>query len=420
VLNGGSFPFITIRKGWDGMKKSLAFISVVFLVFGILLGSSLVVKAEVAQSLLIGVKKDPSGGFTKADLNGRYWFRRLGIQNFETSYREAEICYGYIDFYGAGSWDGQVTCFDSDGTSDSIPPSLFKGTYSVNTDGSFIFIFDEDIDTGHISSDRNFTILSDGVIHNGDISQGLVTALKISDTPLSLGDLNGTWRFRELELHDFESDNIGSVTCSGTMLCNNGNWNANIECMESDGSTNNQTAFGTYVVNGKAFDIYMTGNPEVLFSAYQSKDKNTFIFTRASFLENDFFKGIAVKEGAKTYKNADLSGTYFFHDAYIEDINTDNREFSITVGAITFDGNGNWTGTANSFDSDGSSGSGNISGNYSVKPDGSFALIVTSETPNSSLTGNISDDNNTLIMSENISSRTQRAMPWIPLLLLNE
>ena len=59
------------------MKNSLAFISVFFVVFGIVFGSSLVVKAEVAQSLLVGVKKDPDGGFMNADLNDRYWISRI-------------------------------------------------------------------------------------------------------------------------------------------------------------------------------------------------------------------------------------------------------------------------------------------------------------------------------------------------------
>jgi hypothetical protein len=375
----------------------------------------------VFMSMAAGVKQDPAGGFTNADLNGRYYIRRLGIHNFETSYKEAETCYGYIDFNGAGSWVGDATCFVSDGTSGPIPS--FSGTYSVNTNGTFTFIFNTAIDTGHISSDKSFAILSDGFVDSSGIHQGIVTALRISDTSLSLSDLNGTWRFRELELHDFENVNGSAGTCSGTMVCNNGNWNGNVECLDSDGSMNNETVSGTYVVNGKSFDIYTTGNPEVLFSANLSKDENIYIFTRGSSSGNELFKGIALKEGAKTYTNADLFGTYFFHDAYIEDFETDNREFSITVGTVTLDGNGNWTGTADSFDSDGSSGSDNISGTYSVNSDGSFTLIVTSETPDVTITGTISDDNDIIVFGSGgkISDAVKsKAMPWIPLLLLDE
>jgi hypothetical protein len=177
---------------------------------------------------------------------------------------------------------------------------------------------------------------------------------------------------------------------------------------------------GTYVINGKAFDFYETGYSEVMISAYLSKDKNTFIFTRASFLENEFFKGIAVKEGAKTYTNADLSGAYFFHDLEFEGYVSDSGEVSVNVGSINFDGNINWTGTAQYFESDGESASYNFSGTYSVNSDGSFTFKVTSETPNIVLTGDISGDNNMLIMNKIISRKAEKAMPWIPLLLLDD
>ena len=96
------------------MKKNLSLISLAFLVVGIVLGGPLIAKAGVVQSLLIGVKQDSGGGFTNADLKGRYWFSRLGISSFEpyTSIEfltndTADLLYGYIDFNGAGSWSGQ-------------------------------------------------------------------------------------------------------------------------------------------------------------------------------------------------------------------------------------------------------------------------------------------------------------------------
>jgi len=382
------------------MIRKLTTIFLLFMILWIVLGGPLVAKGEIAQNLIIGVKQDSGGGFTNADLNDRYWFRRLGIHNFETSYREAQTCYGYIDFNGAGSWAGGGTCFDSDGTSGAIPS--FNGTYSVNTIGSFTFIFNEEINTGHISSDRNFAILSDGFVDSHGIHQGIVTAVKAPDNPFSRSDLNGTWQERDLEVRDFEEDFREASACKGTIVINNPNWNGNFNCFESDGTTDIDTVSGTYTITGNAFDFFITGYSAVAFSAYLSRDGNILTFTHgsSSFGDIGLFKGIALKKTTKTYTNADLSGTYFFHDAYIEDFGTDNREFSITVGAVTFDGNGNWTGTANSFDSDGSSGSGNISGNYSVNSDGFFTLIVTSEVPNGTLTGNISGDNNTIIMRE--------------------
>ena len=157
------------------MKKSLAFISVFVLIFGIVLGSPLVVKAEVAQSLLIGVKQDPGGGFTNADLNDRYWLSRLGIRNFEST-PEAEIVYGYDDLDGAGSWDGAITLFNSDGSTETGDATAFNGTYNVNDDGSFTSTFDTSTSTGHISidADRNFFIASEGFTDVHGIHQGAV------------------------------------------------------------------------------------------------------------------------------------------------------------------------------------------------------------------------------------------------------
>jgi hypothetical protein len=391
------------------------------MILGIIPGSTIDANGTVTVSIAVGVKQDPAGGFTNADLNGRYWLRRLGIHNFEASDRDEEIVYGYIDFNGAGSWTGYFTVIESDGTSGSTP---FNGSYSVNTDGSFTFTLitpDPSIATGHISSDRNFAILSDGYIDNHGIHQGIATAVRVSDSQLSLADLNGTWRYRDLELREFENINVNATTCSLLMVCNNGNWNASAECLDSDGSTDTtETASGTYVLNGNTIDFYETGYTEVLVSAYLSKEKNTFIFTRGSFLENEFFKGIAIKEGAKTYTNADLSGTYFIHMMNIWDIQTSDRGAEIIHGTLTSDGAGNWTLTGQNFESDGTSASGTISGTYSVKSDGSYAVTVTSETPNSTLIGYISGDNNVIAFGSGGKVSDGKAMPWIPLLLLDD
>ena len=382
------------------MIRKLTTIFLLFMILWIVLGGPLVAKGEIAQNLIIGVKQDSGGGFTNADLNDRYWFRRLGIHNFETSYREAQTCYGYIDFNGAGSWAGGGTCFDSDGTSGAIPS--FNGTYSVNTNGSFTFIFNEEINTGHISSDRNFAILSDGFVDSHGIHQGIVTAVKAPDNPFSRSDLNGTWQERDLEVRDFEEDFREASACKGTIVINNPNWNGNFNCFESDGTTDIDTVSGTYTITGNTFDFFITGYSAVAFSAYLSRDGNILTFTHgsSSFGDIGLFKGIALKKTTKTFTNADLSGTYFIHGMNISDIQTNDRGAETIHGTLTSDGAGNWALTGQNFESDGTSASGTISGTYSVKPDGSFTVTVTSSTPNSTLTGNISGDNNTIILSQ--------------------
>jgi S-layer homology domain len=386
------------------MMKKLTLISLVFLVFGLVLGGPLVARGKIVQSLVIGVKKDSGGGFTNADLNDRYWFRRLGILNFESNDREAEIVYGYIDFNGAGLWNGQFTIFESDGNSPAGNATTFNGTYSVETDGSLNIIHNAEPGTGHISidSDTNFIVVSDGFTKYDGIHQAIVTAVRAPNNPFGLADLNGTWQIRDLEVLNFESDFREAGACTATIVINNPNWTADFNCFNSDNTTNTGTNSGTYTLSGNTYNLFETGNQAALFSAYLSRDGNILIFTRGRSSGGNIeqTKGIALKKTSKVFTNADLSGAYFIHDAVFEDFETVSREASITVGTVTFDGKSNWTGTANYFGSDGSSGSDNISGTYSVNSDGSFTLIDTSQTPNATLTGNISGDNNTIILSQ--------------------
>ena len=387
------------------MKKSLAFISVFFLIFGIVLGSPLVVKAEVAQSLLIGVKQDPGGGFTEADLNDRYWLSRLGIRNFEST-PEAEIVYGYDDLDGAGSWDGQITVFSSDDSTGTLDAATFNGTYSVNDDGSFTSIYGTDPSTGHISidADRNFFIASEGFTDIHGIHQSIITGVRAPAAPFELADLNGTWKFRDLEVRNIEAAGRDATVCTATFVVNNPNWSVNYNCFDSDGTTDAGTSSGTYTLTGNTFNLSTPGEG-VIFSAYLSRDKSILTFNRglSSGGNIEQYIGIALKETAKVFTNADLSGTYFFHELLFYDFETNTRGAKTSISTLNADDNGNWTVTSQSFDSDGDSRAGTSSGTYSVNADGSFTVIVTSETPNSTLTGNISDNNNTIIMSQSES-----------------
>jgi hypothetical protein len=383
------------------MKKGLAFISVFFLIFGIVLGSSLVVKAEVAQSLLIGVKKDPGGGFMNADLNDRYWISRLGIRNFEST-PEAEIVYGYDDLDGAGSWDGQITIFSSDGSAGIIDAATFNGTYSVNGDGSFTSIYGTDPSTGHISIDvdRNFFIASEGFTDIHGIHQSIIAGVRAPAVPFISADLNGTWQFRDLEVRNIENANRDATACEVAIEINNPNWTAMGNCFDSDGTSDPINVSGTYTLTGNnSFDLSQPGEG-VVFSTYLSSDKNTLIFYKGSSSSGiEQYIGIALKETSNK-TNADLSGDYFFHELFFSDFETSNRSAEANSGTVTFDGNGNWTSTSEGLDSDGSPGSHTGSGTYSVAPDGFFTLVATQDDANITLTGNLSGDNNIAILSE--------------------
>lgn len=165
------------------MSRKLTFALVTSLVLVMVLGGVLDVKSIIYQNKVIAIKGNPAGGFTNADLNDRYWFRRLEIENVEAPDREATVAYGYIDFNGSGSFSINHTTFDNDGSKGS---GSFSGTYSVNSDGSFTLQIagSPSTTTGNISTelDRSFVILSDGSASdddgNYDIVLGIVTAVK--------------------------------------------------------------------------------------------------------------------------------------------------------------------------------------------------------------------------------------------------
>jgi hypothetical protein len=304
-------------------------------------------------------------------------------------------------------WDGESTVFSSDGTTVILDATTINGTYSVNGDGSFNLIHSSD-NTGHISmdADRNFLIISNGYADAGDIHQGIMTAVRAPVNPFGLADLNGTWQFRNLEVRNIEDVDRDAGACTGTFGINNPNWTVDFNCFESDGTSDIGNASGTYTLTGNTFNFFEAGDPAVLFSAYRSRDGNILIFTRGSSSggEISMFKGIALKKAVKVFTNADMSGTYFIHMMNIWDFETADRGSEIIVGSLTSDGNGNWTLTGSNFESDGTSAAGTMSGTYTVNADGSFTATVTSETPNSKLTGNISSDGNTIIMSQREST----------------
>ena len=418
------------------MPRKLTSVLVTGLVLVMVIGGALVASAAMYQSKVVGIKQDPAGAFTNADLNGRYWFRRLQIENVEAPYREAAVTYGYIDFSGSGSFSITATDFGSDGETGS---GNLSGTYSVNSDGSFTFQIagSSDIITGNISTDpdRSFVVLSDGSASDDDgsydIVAGIVTAVKAPTTPLSVADLNGTWRFRNLQIHDIEKSYTDVTVCSITFnFDGSGNWDVTADCFDTDGSSGSGAASGTYTLNpaGNAFDFIIAGEPGVFVSGYLSRDQNTLIFTQGQIesdgsIEQQIATALKINP-TKKFTKADLTGRYWFRELAILDMESSSRKASVSNGFIDFSENGTWSGNYTSFWSDASTESGTNSGTYSVNCDGSFTLTVTSESPSMAFYGNISSDGNTIILSipgkDSDVGPCGKAIPAIPLLLLED
>jgi hypothetical protein len=418
------------------MSRNGTFFLVVGLVLLMVLGTVPDANAALYQSKVVAVKVSPAGGFTNADLSGSYWFRRLEIENVETPDREATVIYGHIDFNGSGSFNINFSAFDSNGETGF---GNFSGTYSVNSDGSFTLQVAGSAGTitGNISTDpnRSFVVLSDGYAGDDDgsydIVAGIVTAVKAPTTPLSVADLTGSWRFRNLEIHDFEESYADVAVCSVTFnFDGSGNWDGTADCFASDGSSESGAASGTYTLNpaGNAFDISVADEPGVFVSGYLSRDQNTLILSRGQ-IESDGSIEQQIATALKTnptkkFTKADLTGRYWFRELAILDMNSSSRKASVSNGFIDFGGNGTWSGNYTSFWSDASTESGTNSGTYSVNCDGSFTLTVTSESPSMAFYGNISSDGNTIILTipgkDSDVGPCGKGIPGIPLLLLDD
>ena len=231
------------------MARRLLVILVVGLVIGTIFGEPPIAIGEIRQSKLVAVK-EAAGPF---DLDGTYRLRILYLENFEDIDRKAVILTGSIDFDSAAG-TGTVTGdkFFSDGSSE---PDAGTGTYTVNPDGSVEFFDPDDVSTwhGYLSSDSKTLIMTLGYTDaGGDILLAILFAIKDEGKLFSVADLNGTYRFCDLELHRFEDTDTDAVVSILAIECDGqGSWTGTYTCFESNGSSESGTVDGTYSVNAE-------------------------------------------------------------------------------------------------------------------------------------------------------------------------
>ena len=395
--------FIQYRKREkEEMIKRLLFILVSGFVMLAVFGEAPAAMGEIRQSKLVAVK-EAAGPF---DLDGTYRLRLLYLENFKDIDRGAVILVGSIEFDSAtGTWTVTGNKFFSDGSSG---PDAGTGTYTVNPDGSVAFIGgDHDLTWhGDVSSDSKTFIMTLGDTDaGGDIVIAIATAVKDEGKLFAVADLDGTYRFRTLEMHRFEDADTDAVVSIATIECDGqGNWTATYTCFESDGSSDSGTVDGTYSVNAEnSFEFAETGVSGVDFSADSSSDGNILILTKGKVNQPGGIAqwiGTAIKEDpTKTFTDADLNGKYRGQWLTLLDYESNDKEAEACYGTFTFDGTGSWTMTANTFDSDGEIDPVTASGTYRVNPDGSFVVAVTSVSPNETWTGDISSDGELITIS---------------------
>jgi hypothetical protein len=383
------------------LRRSALFLVVCFVIGGIFVGAG-VARGDIRQELLVAVKASP-GSFA---LDGKYHYRTLRFENVEADYREAWVERGTVEFNSANhTWAGTHFDYNSQGDSGSGSNS---GTYSVNTvDGSFEMSIPSHEGTiyghGYISNGNKTLIMSIGEMYE----QTIFIAVKDEGRTFNKSDLCGAYKFRDLEVHDFEEDHGDAGVCSCTLnFDGQGDWNGSCVCFESDGTSELTIEHGGHyaVHTDGSCDFYDHGDIEPNFTGHLSGDTNSLILGKGR--QNHTISqliGIALKvDPPTTHTNSDLSGIYHFQQIGLQDFETDDREADIARGALNFDGAGNFTGTFKNYDSDNISESGSSTGTYSVNSDGSFTLVPVEigEGLHEILSGNISSDGNIITMTQ--------------------
>lgn len=392
------------------MYRGIKTIIICILALGVVFTATSSAMADSNQGILFAVSEFNLSN--NGDLDGTYWFRMLGAENFEDDIEwETNVTYGYVTFDGSGNWDALMASFSDDGGTGSDTPS---GTYAVQPDGSFNFVVDNpdpepDANlTGRVAAGGEYAVLSQGEEDgNGDISQEIIIAVKrVGGQTFGNSDLDGSYRFRMLQLFHQPGETEAEVASAIISFDGTDSFTAWYFIQSSSGHTDSGIATGTYLVDvdGTVL-LYEDGN--VMFSGYIASDKQSMILssTRAEVGEVTQGLGVAFKiNNTRTYAEDDLDGTYNFRMLNFRDIDTVDPEAEIVSGTVMFDGSGTWsTSGVLSFESDGTTSAPSVmpAGIYTVNPDGSMALILTNDptSPNETWTGGFSDDGNAICLT---------------------
>ncbi|MBW1815758.1 MAG: hypothetical protein JRJ60_01210 [Deltaproteobacteria bacterium] len=387
------------------MSFKWRWVLVAVVVTTMLSGITASVNADVSLSMLGGVK-GPSTGFTNADLNGTYRIRNFELQDFGESVEKARIGRGSVTFDGAGGWTGSVELLNSDET---VNNDIVSGTYAMDPSGSFTFTVSGNIPVqtfnGHLSKDpgKNFFVATFGGNRSGHITQVMVVGVKERATAPTLSSLNGTYIYRQLGVHNFAGLDPDATIIIASIICNgSGGWSGSYTSYNVVGGSETGSVSGTYEVDGKSFDFYMSGDTSVFFAADLSSNGNVLIASSsaAGMLDGTQFVATMVKQNsAASFSNASLNGSYNFGQIQLEDYAGVDPKAYVVDATVTCNGTGGFSASFNVVSETGSSFSGTSSGVYSVSPDGSFAMTVTSETPNHNLTGTISLDGHVVTLT---------------------
>jgi len=249
----------------------------------------------VNQLVGIGVEQDTGLAFSNADLSGDYKLSLLGLSVFQTDNREATIVDAAFTCTGTGNWSATFTAVNSSGVAEN---GSTAGTYSVDTDGRFVFYEDSDeLFQGNINKDKDKLIITQALGTSvDDVEQGLAVAHWIDPgRTYALSDAFGAYAFRMIQVHDIESPPVmeyqvitGEAAFDGV-----GGWTTSgVTVHDDDGSSAAlppaALPYGTYTIDP---DGTMTltpthpgASPEEIWTGSYAADTQSVVFTTATVL----------------------------------------------------------------------------------------------------------------------------------------
>ena len=288
--------------------------------------------------------------------------------------------FGTMTFDGTGSYTGAVT-INSGGTVSASQAS--SGTYAVTASDSVTL----GTWSGNVSADGSALVMTD--LTAGD-PPTVAVAIKEGGSGFSNASLQGAYTMAGL--NNSGSTGLGLASLSTMTFDGAGNF-TDTETENNGGSISPTpvNASGTYSITASgAVTVTLSGGNAL--TGQISADGSRVVLADLNPADAPSLF-VVIKQGAATYSNASLQGTYAGAT-----LSTGGADGSISGAlSLTFIGTGTFSGTATQSNGTAISDATEISGSYSVAAAGSMSLTPGTSNP---MTGQISADGNTVVLED--------------------
>jgi len=267
-------------------------------------------------------------------------------------------------FDGVGGYSGSYVL----NTSGVISSGSISGPYTAAVGGAMTL----GVYSGEVSADGNTILFAN--LQAGDAPY-IEVDIKLGQTNFTNADFRGIYKVVSSSLLTLTADGAGSY--SGTLVQNNA------------GVITTSAVSGTYSVatDGALTITPASGSP---LSGGFSADGKTLVLSQLTAGQPSEF-AVGIKQGQTNFTDADVVGTYNI---------VNYTGISAELVTLSFDGAGNFSGTATSNDA-GTITNSSVTGTYAVMADGTLTVTLIKPYVHPlfvTFTGGVSSDGNTLVL----------------------